>query len=73
MRIGDPWIGKPPTKCDICERPLFSVFVDGRTSDGRWGIMCPGCRISEGRLELGTGKGQKFERKPGGAWVKTEG
>jgi hypothetical protein len=73
MKIGDTWIGKPPTKCDICERSLALTFVDGRTSDGRWGIMCPNCRISEGRINLGTGLGQKFERNPGGPWVKTQG
>lgn len=73
MKIGDKWIGKPPEKCGICERRLMAVFVDGKTADGRWGIMCPSCRIRQGREKLGKGLGQRFERKPGGDWVKTEG
>lgn len=67
------WVGKPPTKCDLCERRLISVFVDGRTSDGRWGIMCPRCRIDEGREELGVGLGQKYQRQPNGDWLKVAG
>ena len=73
MKIGETWVGTAPTKCDICERKLLLSFVDGRTSDGRWGIMCPQCRVAEGRERLGTGLGQKFERQPGGDWVKTAG
>lgn len=70
------WAGKAPTHCDLCGLRLFATFVDGRTSDGRWGIMCPRCRVAEGRLELGTGLGQKYERRSQGDevyWVKTAG
>ena len=70
------WLGKPPTKCDVCLRPIQRTFVDGRTADGRWGIMCPVCRIEQGRERLGTGLGQKYEARGEGesrVWVKTAG
>lgn len=73
MKIGDAWLGPAPQACDICERPLRAVFVDGKTRGGPWAIMCPGCRVDHGPAELGTGRGQKFERKPGGPWVKVAG
>ena len=73
LPIGTPWRGTAPEACDICRRPLKAVFVDGRTTSGQWGIMCPSCRVDVGPLELGTGRGQKFERKPGGPWLKTAG
>lgn len=70
------WAGKPPQACDLCGLRIMHSFVDGRTSDGRWGIMCPRCRVAEGRLELGTGLGQKYERHSDGdavRWVKVAG
>lgn len=70
MAIGSKWAGKPIKDCDICKRPIQHTFVDGRTSNGQWGIMCPTCRISEGRIELGVGLGQKYERKAG-TFVRT--
>ena len=74
MKIGDKWVGTAPTRCDICERKLNLVFVDGRTIYGQWAIMCPNCRVLRGPDKLGTGLGQKFERPAGGGdWVKTEG
>lgn len=71
--VGSPWQGQAPTHCDVCRRPLKATFVDGRTQLGPWAIMCPSCRVDIGPLELGTGRGQKYERKPGQAWVKTAG
>lgn len=70
MAIGSKWLGDPPKQCDICRRPIMRTFVDGRTSDGRWGIMCPTCRVDEGRMQLGTGLGQKYERQ-GDSYVRT--
>lgn len=70
MAIGSKWMGDPPKSCDICKRPIMRTFVDGRTSDGRWGIMCPTCRVAEGRVRLGVGLGQKYERR-GEDWVRT--
>ena len=45
------------------------TFVDGRTRNGQWGIMCPTCRIDEGRLTLGVGLGQKYDYI-GGKYVR---
>ena len=74
MKIGQAWAVTPPVDCDICNRPLMRTFVDGWTRDGRWAIMCPLCRLMEGREQLGTGLGQKFERAAsGGPWLKTAG
>lgn len=70
------WMGAAPEKCDICGVKIARVFVDGVTRDGRWGIMCPTCRIEEGRIKLGTGLGQKYEARgvgEGKVWEKTEG
>ena len=69
------WQGTPPTECDVCKRPLKLTFVDGKTAWGPWAIMCPTCRIDVGPHELGPGRGQKYERKPGqpDRWVKTAG
>lgn len=68
MAIGSKWAGKPVEKCDLCERTLMQVFVDGRMSNGQWGIMCPDCRVNQGRITLGTGLGQKYERTQATAW-----
>lgn len=65
MAIVSKWAGKPVLNCDICKLQIQRCFVDGRTSNGQWGIMCPTCRIEEGRMVLGTGLGQKYERKAG--------
>lgn len=70
MAIGSKWSGKPIKDCDICKRQIQRNFVDGRTSNGQWGIMCPSCRISEGRLILGVGLGQKYDRI-GNDYVRT--
>lgn len=70
MAIGSKWLGNPPKHCDICRATIQRTFVDGRTSDGRWGIMCPTCRIAEGRERLGIGLGQKYERQ-GQDYVRT--
>jgi hypothetical protein len=61
MAIGSKWAGKERPDCDICKRPVMHAFVDGLTSNGQWGIMCPTCRLAEGRGQLGVGLGQKYE------------
>jgi hypothetical protein len=68
------WLGTPPKTCDLCGGKLSQVFVDGRTHDGRWGIMCPSCRVQYGPKTLGTGRGQKYRLNLGTkAWDKVEG
>lgn len=71
MAIGSKWCGKAHPTCDICRRQITFSFVDGRTSNGQWGIMCPSCRINEGRITLGEGLGQKYERV-NGEYVRTQ-
>ena len=70
MAIGSKWAGSQIKNCQICERPIQCVFVDGRTRSGQWAIMCPSCRIDEGLVELGEGLGQKYERH-NGEFVRT--
>lgn len=70
MSIGSKWAGKPILDCDICKQRIQRSFVDGLTSNGQWGIMCPTCRIDEGRLTLGVGLGQKYDRI-GNDYVRT--
>jgi hypothetical protein len=65
------WVGTPPTKCDICAKPIIAVFVDGKTVMGPWGNMCLKCHMGRG-VGLGTGKGQRYELQ-GTEWVKTAG
>lgn len=70
------WVGEAPTHCDLCKQRLLHSFVDGRTRMGPWAIMCPTCRLNYGPLELGPGRGQKYERRgegPTTRWVKTAG
>jgi hypothetical protein len=63
-----------PNTCDICIRPLFTIYVDGATRNGSWANMCPSCRIDEKRFKLGTGLGQKYMRlNRSQPWTKVEG
>ena len=63
-----------PTTCDICIRPLHLIYVDGATRNGSWANMCPACRITEKRFELGTGLGQKYARQSlSQPWTKVAG
>lgn len=55
------WMGTVPKKCDICGRNIGTVFIDGRTSMGPWGCLCPECHKHYG-YGLGTGKGQKYRK-----------
>jgi len=65
------WQGTPPKECDVCQRDLNDVFVDGNTQTGLWAILCPNChsRISIG---IGTGRGQRYQCQ-NNAWVKVAG
>ena len=53
------WSGSKPEQCDICKKPITTVFIDGNTSFGGWANMCPDCHSQYGK-GLGTGKGQKY-------------
>ncbi len=65
------WFGKTPKKCDLCGRPITNNFVDGRTRQGPFAIMCLLCHATAG-VGLGLGKGQLFKKDQEG-FVKIEG
>lgn len=54
------WSGPQPTHCDMCSKPLHKTFIDGKTKDGPWGILCTGCHALDG-VGLGEGRGQKYD------------
>lgn len=50
-------------KCDVCNKPLkgfVKYFVDGKTIQGPWALMCPECHNEIG-CGLGLGLGQKYD------------
>lgn len=66
------WNGSVPERCEVGGEPIVGAFVDGATRMGPWAVMCPDCHEAYGR-GLGVGRGQRYERQPNGAWLKTEG
>ena len=58
--------------CDICNKPLVDKMVDGKTHMGPWALMCLSCHGRQGG-HLGLGLGQRYEKQPGGRWLKTAG
>lgn len=65
-------MGGAPAECDTCHGDIKSKFIDGATTMGPWGNMCPACHKRLGR-GLGTGKGQQYEKQADGRWLKTGG
>lgn len=65
------WMGADPVKCDMCEAPLESVFIDGMITTGPCGMLCASCHADWG-CGLGAGRGQRYERR-GDKWIKTGG
>lgn len=55
------WQSPPPETCNLCERSLAGLhsFIDGKTRDGPWAIMCLSCHRVNG-VGLGMGRGQEF-------------
>jgi hypothetical protein len=47
-------------KCDICEKSITKVVVDGKMKFGPWAYMCLDCFEKYG-VGLGIGKGQKYD------------
>lgn len=66
------WIGSQPTNCQLCNEPLQSTFIDGRTRLGHWAIMCPECHMDQA-IGLGVGKGQMYAKQTDGRWQKVAG
>lgn len=61
------WMGDAPEKCDLCGRrfgTLFpggrTIFIDGRTKQGPWGLLCGPCHCDHG-VGLGEGDGQMYD------------
>lgn len=68
------WLGAIPNKCDTCDAPIGNIFYDAKTEFGPWACMCPSCfAFGPGIGKLGTGLGQKFEKKDVQVFIKTEG
>ncbi len=50
-------------ECDICHGPVKGKvpwFVDGKTTMGPWGLLCPKCFTRYG-TGLGCGLGQRYD------------
>ena len=61
----------PPALCDMCNAPITTKFIDGRTTGGPWANMCPRCHRMHG-MGLSLGKGQAYI-KQGDHFVKVAG
>lgn len=66
------WTDQAPKKCDYCEFEIGWTFIDGKTIDGPWAIMCPYCYFRKG-AGLGEGLGQLYGREVDGQWRKLKG
>jgi len=53
------WRGSPITSCQLCQQKINKRFIDGKTKQGPWAIMCPACHTWRG-VGLGAGKGQEY-------------
>lgn len=65
------WCGEAPSVCQICDRPILEVFVDGNTQWDCWAFMCRECWEMHGE-GLGTGRGQMYGRQIDGRWKKLQ-
>lgn len=72
MFRGTDWVGDPPEHCDVCTTKIEEIFVDGKTRNGPWAVMCPVCALLEG-VGLGEGKGQLYIRTVHSGFVKRRG
>jgi hypothetical protein len=67
------WMGGVPTRCQISDQPIKTMFVDGRVPRlGIWAIMTPGTFRENGGT-LGLGRGQLYEKQSDGRWKKIDG
>lgn len=54
------WTGSEPTRCDICGLDFIGTFIDGKTLQGPWGLLCTNCHRQHG-VGLGVGRGQEYD------------
>ena len=71
MNSEKEWGGSTPAECDICGVVIVDVFVDGKTVQGPWAMLCLQCHEIYG-VGLGSGRGQLY-RRSGDRWVKATG
>ena len=64
--------GNPPEVCDLCQKPIANVFIDGKVRGHGWANMCKACYTQYG-VPLGTGGGQEWWRDPDGNFYKIDG
>lgn len=60
----------PPAKCDVCRKPITSVFYDAHHPMGAWANMCAAC-FRESGASLGIGRGQRYRKCDDGNFYKT--
>ncbi len=53
------WMGSKPEQCDLCQYKMGEFFIEGKTIQGPWGLLCEQCHDEYG-IGLGTGRGQKY-------------
>lgn len=66
------WTGGGPTHCDLCKRRLTTHFTDGRLYNGTWAFTCDACALHHG-VNLGIGRGQRYELQQDKRWMKVGG
>ena len=65
------WCGEAPAICQVCDREIHGVFVDGKTQWDCWACMCKDCWEMHGE-GLGVGLGQMYGRQADGRWRKLD-
>lgn len=63
------WCGEAPRVCQICDREIVGVFIDGKTQWDCWAFMCRDCWEMHGE-GLGVGLGQMYGVQKDGRWLK---
>lgn len=66
------WMGSEAVACDLCGSAFVNRMIDGKTTAGPWGLLCPSCHRKHG-IGLGTGRGQEYERQADNRWLKIGG
>lgn len=65
------WAGRVPAKDDFGV-VILGEFVDGKTRQGPWAFMSRQSYKKHG-VGLGMGRGQRYQQRTNGLWVKVEG
>ena len=66
------WTGSAPEHCELCDTRIEHTFYDARTRFRVWACLCPAC-FEDCGVGLGTGNGQRFEKRADGTFAKTAG